>query len=394
MFRKLVSFSAVLLALLQTTAVYAQDDKAADFKIGDTSLIPLLGLTYFSDDNVFADKDNAIESTGLKIRPELYWVADRGLNNIAVRYVGEFVSYNDASEADFTKHEAGVSTKLEFSGRSRLNASLLFKTSPVVYGVYLSRDLAQSSEPIEYKSNKLNLTYRYGARSARGNLEFRFLAGSLDYTNFDEITNGFNYSYYKPSATLLYAVSGDTRVLAGLAFANYDYDNSRESEQRDNQRLDIFTGVEWEATGKTGGDFRIGLGDRDNDSSARKDSSTMILELGAYYLPTNYSRIELDGSRRFAVDSSSSAVRSELIAAWKHDWSSRTYTQFSTEWLDYDSDTKLDQRTQTKLGLQLGYRLYRWLGVRLEGNTTNATSPDDQLEYKKQWLGIGVDASL
>lgn len=389
-----ISSLFVCLLLGGDGAVFAQDDQAADIKIGETSLVPTVGVTYFNDDNVFADIDNTIESSGLKITPQLYWAADHGLNSVGISYASELVSFSDAGKADFSKHSVKATTKLEFSGRSRLNASLGLRKQQVQYSNYLSRNLGPLSEPIEYKVNDLNLTYRYGARTARGNLEFTFEAGSIDYTNYDAITAGFNYSYYRPSVTLLYAVSGDTRVLAGVSFANIDYDRSVDFEELDNQQLEIFTGFEWDATGKSGGDFRIGLGKRDNDRSARKDSSTMILDLGAYWLPTNYTRIELDGFRRFAVDSSSSAVRTELIASWKHDWSSRSYTNLRTTWLNYDSDTKLDQKTQTQLGLELGYKFYRWLGVRIEANAINATSPDDRLEYKKQWLGIGLDASL
>lgn len=395
MFNQIVTSSFFTCLLIGFTDIAtAQDDQAAGIKIGDTSLVPTVGVTYLNDDNVFADKYDAIESSGLKITPELYWIADSGLNNVAISYAGEMVSFSDAKEADYSKHQLEVTTKLEFSGRSRLMASIGLRNGQAQYNDYLSRGLSQSSELIEYKANNLNLRYRYGASNARGNLEFTFTGGSVDYTNYDEITAGYSYSYYKPSATLLYAVSGDTRVLAGISLINYNYDNSVNFDELDHQQLDVFTGLEWDATGKSGGDVRVGLGRRDNSVGSKKNTSTMILDVGAYWLPTNYSRFELDGSRRFAVDSTSSAVRTELIAAWKHDWSSRTYSKLKTTWLDFDSDTKIDQITQTQLGLELGYKLYRWLGVRVEVNATNATSPDDRLEYKRQWLGIGLDASL
>lgn len=394
MLKRIVVSSLVCLLAANSGLVNAQEDQAAGIKLGDTSLVPLLGVTYFTDDNVFSDKDNAIESSGLKITPQLHWIADRGLNYIALNYNGELISFDETEEADFSKHLLDISTKLEFSARSRLSASVVFKSDRSAYSSYLARGLDQSVEPIEYKTNNLNLAYRYGAQSARGNLEFSIKAGVLDFTNYEDITNGYNYSYYKPSATLLYAISGDTRVLAGVSFTSTDYDQSDGLVELDNQQFDIYTGLEWDATGKTGGDFRIGLGDRDNDASARKDSSTMIVDLGAYWLPTSYSRIDLDGSRRFAVDSSSSAVRTELKGSWRHDWSSRTYSVVKTGWLNYDSDKKLDQRKQTQLGLELGYKFYRWLGLRVEVNAIDATSPDERLEYKKQWLGIGLDASL
>ncbi len=243
---------------------FSIDETAGEIKLGESSLFPAISLIYFNDDNVFATSKSEVESKGLEIVPELLWVADIGSNNISMNYKANLVSFADTDNADYSDHSLNINSNLTFSRRSQLELDVRLRKQHISFGDNLSRTLDENTdEAIETDQNELRAIYKYGADTARGNLEFEFLVRSIDYTNLGVLTDGFGFNLIKPTVTFLYGVSADTRIVAGISSSAFNYEKSDSIIELDSQDIEIFSGAVWEITGKSGGDFRIGFSDRD-----------------------------------------------------------------------------------------------------------------------------------
>ena len=389
-------FFLLYIFLLVCDNAIAQSQSASSIKLGATELTPTLQLIYFSDNNVFASESDEMDDKGYILAPTLSWRADKGLNSLTASYQGEMARHSELDEVDYSDHKLALEADLEFSIRSRLNlVARQLNEHEAPGGTGLSRRLDATVDGVtEYKDTEIAALYHYGARKAKGGLEFGLEYVERDYDNNPQVTDGYSFSRVKPTFTFLYAISPDTRLTTGIEYTAFNYEESDRIISLDNNNFFIFGGAVWEVTGKSGGSAKLGYGDRNFNSKNRKDDSSGILNLRAFWRPRDYSRISIDAQRYFSVDTGSPSIYSEILASWRHDWSGRVSTTLSYQWNDVNSDDNTDDQTITTLGFDVNVRVRRWAELTFSAKNSSSDAQIQDYEYDKQWLGVGLSLSL
>ena len=374
-------------------SLYSQVSAAAGegIPIGNFRVLPTLRAEWFDATNVFPSADEQVDSTGVMLRPGLAFKSRTGDMEFEVGYAGVYASYDDAEDADYDDHNVYANAEVTFSSRSRFSLSGNVAQKHVLYGATLSRTLSTGDEPITYQETGLTLSHTYGAMEARGNLRTELDYGSRDYDNYAALTDGLGFTTVTPSVSLLYSVSSDTRALAGLSYQMLDYEDGGNS---DSGTLGLFTGAEWEATGKTGGTARVGVSRRDFDAANRDNDTTMTIAATAYWTPLSYSRFDLRLNRNFAVDTTSNTVATTAGAIWRHDWTSRFRSFVDIKRQDYQSDVDTDDRTLDTVRLRLGLGVTQWMALTAEMAKEWSASPSPLLDFEREWMAVGVEVEL
>lgn len=366
----------------------------AAIPVGDAELTPQISLEYFSDDNVFAQANNAFESPGLIIQPEVEFRASRGLNAVTLGYKGYYQQYTDAENLDYNDHQLSAGSVFEFSSRSKLTLSGLLEQKSEKPGYGLMDDADESLEAlIEYNNNRLGGVYHYGSASSVGGLEFGLDIENKDYQNEPAETDGYSYSSVKPNFTFLYRLSPDTRLTVGLDYASYNH-NDGDIASLDRSTYGVTVGSRWQITGRSGGNLKVGYGSRDFKTNDREDDSSALLSLGAYWLPLSYSRFDLDVSRSFVVETSTPTIKNQLTANWRHAWSSRVSSFVNVRYADLDSDDDSDDQTTTTAKLGFDVSLSRWSALTFAASNTDRDAQDIDNTFKRQQFSVGFKLSL
>lgn len=387
--------------LLMSAGVQAQE--AASIKVGETQLTPAVRLDYLSIDNLYRKGINPVSGSAVLVKPELVWRADRRLLTLDAMYSGEYGTFSEDG-LDYDNHNFRLRGYANLSSKQRLSTSLSFLKRVEEQGTGQADTLLiAQDEQIEISGITAQAEYGYGALDALGNLRGGLSVGSVSYANLAEITNGDDYSFIEPYGIFSLRLSPDTRILAEVRFATYDFDDNR----RDRSQVSLLTGLELSATSKLSGDARIGVTKATFDQNNNDDTTALIAEVGLVYSPVSYSQFRIDFDRDLqTVDQSSNNagryVFDDATIAWTHAWSSRFQTLATFNLTNTDRECPgIDGQTMG-VGLELNLQVRRWLQFGISGAQTNrtVTSCDgttaglEALEYDRSVVGAHIRATL
>ncbi len=388
-------------ALTLSTDVLAQE--AASIKLGETDLTPAIRLEYVSIDNVYRKATDEVSGSGVLVKPELSWQADRRLVSLSAQYNGNYGRFSEDG-LDYDNHFLGLTGVGDLSSKQRFETGLSFSKYAEPQGTgQTSNVLTPLDEEIEISIVTARAQYTYGARNSRGNLRGGLVAGSVSYSNLEQFTDGDDYSYVRPYGVFSLRISPDTRVLTELRFTSYDYDD----DIRDRSQVALLVGVEMSASSKLSGDARIGVAKASFDENSDDDTTDLIAEVGMQYSPVSYGRFDIDFNRSLSTEDQSTnnvgrSIDDVASIAWTHDWSSRFQTR-STLSLDI-SERECPGVDDQNLGfgLELNFKARRWLQFGISGAQLRRTVTDcddtpsglEELDYDRAVVGVHVRATL
>ena len=387
--------------LLMASSVLAQE--AASVKWGETELTPAIRVDYVSIDNLYRKLTNEVSGSGVLVKPELTWVADRRLLSLDAQYIGAYGTFSEDG-LDYDDHYLALRGVGDLSSKQRLLTRLSFAKAFEAQGTgQTSGVLDPLDEQIEVSSIAAQFEYAYGAREALGNLRGGLVLGSNNYSNLEAFTEGDDFTYVRPYGVFSLRLSPDTRLLAEVRFETLDFDDDR----RDRTEVALLTGVEMSSSSKLGGEARIGMSKASFDENSDDDTTELIAEVGLQYSPVSYSRFNIDYDRGLkTVDQSSNNAGSSVVddarIVWTHDWSSRFQTQSTLSWDNIDRECpSIDDQT-IGFGLELNFQIRRWLQFGISGDQISRTVTDcddtvgatDELEYDRSVVGAHVRATL
>lgn len=413
--RKLTLLLA-LISILASTASFAQsrpsdlrdryaNDEPLSFKLGETDLFPSVRIDYLQNDNAFLQQDNVTTASDITISPAIRWVADRRLLTLRGSYIGD---YNVSSEEalNFADHRLALNADAEFTSRKRFagEVSLEFGHEPL--GQNLTRGFVDANdELVVFSDFEAQGEYTYGAKGAKGNVSGGLLVQNFGYHSRNDVTSGRGFTLFEPFAEFSYRLGGDTRLLSQIRYGTFRFEDSR----RDRDDLSLLAGMQFAATGKSGGEFRLGIVQSQRKLSGAENQTEFVVRGKLFWEPTSFSRFELDVRRTLDNTGSSLVSTGALIGVedlvtlrWNHEWSSRVS---HLAYLRSANITRgcpdLDDGSLTG-GLELNVQINRWLSVGLNGDSTTRDIPgcpgtenaDPNLDYERTRVGAHVRATL
>lgn len=375
----------------------------SSIKVGEADLLPSVRVDYFSLDNAFRSSENEVDATGVSVAPSAVLVANRKGLEIEAGYNGMFASYSE-DELNFDDHTIYGTVAAVISKRKRLFGSASISLGHEPLGTnFTEGDAIPGSEQVENAKFDARLSYRYGAPTARINLTGGLGLNSLTYRNREDLTDGRDYFSVNPFANLSYRLSADTRALLELRVRNVTYDNSL----LDRNEIELLTGLSFRGTGKTGGNALIGVSSSSYSDGGREDDSVLAVDIGLYYLPTTFSRIDLKARRAFNDQdgvnlqaSSTQTVDDVASVRWRNQWSGFVSSTASLTLQTKNRDCPTASTQTLSAGVQVAVKPRRWIelgtGFSSTDRTADSCTGEDSsgLDYGFQRISVFLNISL
>lgn len=401
--RKTGPLSRLVVATLlgsATVIAAAQDNSGVGISVGDSKIYPSVRVDYLHNDNAYLTDGDEVDASSVNVAPSATWYADRGSVNVQASYSGNY-SKSSESALDFDDHSLGLSSAAVFGKRLSGTIELGVSQGHEELGTDITRIDAESyDEQIVYRDTSLLTRLRYGAQAAKGNVELALLVSDHKPTTLKELSAYTEYSLVRPSVLFSFRVSSDTRLVLETRFGQYDY----KTGDRDRDELDLLTGLNFAATGKLRGSFRIGVSRSSYDNPNIEDDDELYLDGSLVYLPRDHSRISLRVGRDFDNNAQSdfNATEDTVQLNWQYDWSDRFSHVLSAGRNSKSRECPDLGETTTYVGLEGNVNVRRWLSVgagiyqrsRDGDSCEGITDASDSLDYDRQILGLHIRATL
>lgn len=353
---------------------------------------PSVKLDMRHDDNVYLSAKNPSADQVLVLTPALRLETRRANNTFALRLSTTLGQYQKNSADNYNNYNANAMADLDLGTRLRANLSADYLEGTDPRG---STNNPLSSSPDRYRQLQGRGLVSYGARGARGRIDFELGRLQRRYYNNRAITAAEDRVVDDLGATFNWRIGPKTTLLLQGKHTRVDYTLS--SSTLGSIENALLAGADWEATAKTKATFRIGMVKKEFDDSARASSRNMTWSGDLRWSPRTYSHVDLSLNRAPAETTGGVGDfidRTTTGARWTHDWSSRFTTEASTSYLTeaYQGVARTD--TTQNYGIKATYKMRRWLSFGGDFAHSMRNSDDGNFDYRRNVLMLFFNASL
>jgi len=346
--------------------VIAGSIQAAEKEKNVPGFYPDIGIMVNFDDNIRREENNEDEDWYTRINPKLNWVAMFGRHRLDVN--AELDIWEYAKENDENAFDRYLLSELELDVSSTLDVNLAagYSYSHTIRG---QDPNAATKDPNEWESWGASGEVIYGRRTNK--MQAALL---LDHQQIDFLNNGLegrDHDQNMIKGSLFYNLGPKTQLVAEVIRTDFDYERvyapilPAGDAKLDSTDMAYRVGINWEATAKTSGEFRIGRSEKDMDDSRLTDFSGLTTDLNLVWKPKSYSTVDILLSRstqETKQSSTSHVVKNQFTVEWKHDLTALARLEASgTLENDKWSEIREDDLFDARLGLR--YKLRRWMDV-------------------------------
>jgi len=367
---------------------------AAEKKKSAPGFYPNLALDLVLDDNIRRTEDNEVEDWYVRVRPKLEWVMAMARHELVLS--AEIDSWRYAKESNedaFDRYFLGE-LKLDVSRMLDINLVAGYSRSHTLRGHDPS---AASVDPNLWKTWGVSGEAIYGRRANKMQLSLLVDHQEIEFLNND--LEGRNHDQDTIQGTVFYNWGPKTQLLFKVSRVEFDYDKKYDpiapgGAELDSSEMGYHVGVNWDATYKTSGEFRIGMTEKDMDDSRLKKFRGLTTALNLVWRPKSYSTVDVlleRSSQETKQGLTSYVVSNQFSVDWMHELT-RRLTMETGITLEYDkwSDIRDDELLDVYLGFE--YSLRRWIDVGFRYTFQNRDSNLAGLDYDSNVLLFTVEA--
>ena len=353
-----IKLAGASLLCLSATNSWAEIDPQ-DIHLGVFRFTPTLEVRESYDDNYRGLSDNEQASWVTGINPTFLLSTGNRNSEYELQYSANSDIFHSDSEASNTDHHLTLRSVIEPTSRHRFSWGLEY------HRVEETSDTESITENDKYSLAVARGSYRYGAATARNQLEFGTRYEQLRYHNSDGLNASEERDSLMFNSIWYHRLGGGLRSLVEARHTDHDYELA--SARRDSTNVALLGGAVWDATAKTSGTVKIGAERKDFDSDTRKDFTSPMWEVGVTWKPRTYSAFNLNTRRAFdeGDDGASTINDWTTLATWEHEWTSRIATELKYRYSEreYEGINRDDERTSYGAGVI--YSPDRWIDVTL-----------------------------
>lgn len=380
-------------------------DRTGGIPLGPLTAYPSLSLRLEHNDNLYSTTTNKTSSMIWNVIPGLRFDALRaGGNNYGIYFNLPSGSFTNNHADNFTDINTGAFADFALGTRLRtaFRADSIFGHDPRG-----STNDPVAAVPNSYRQLNTAAKVSYGAPGAKGRLEFDLGNSKRSYTNNRDSTalNDRNTDNY--GATFYWRVAPKTELLINGIHSKIDYSLApgwvslagTPYVSADSTENALLIGVKWEATAKTTGIFRIGLGKKDFADPSRSGGSNSSWAGTIRWSPLTYSIVDVTLARG-AMETSGGfgdyILNTTSGAKWTHQWSSRVSTDVLASYATDSYQGLLTPRNDNiqTYGVNLNYRMRRWLTAGGGYTYTGRGSDQSAFEYKRNVFMLYLTGTL
>lgn len=387
---KLTKLSALLLVVYGTSA-YALDPMP--IPVGDANLVPTLGVSAVSDNNIRATEDRT-SSIVTNVNPNLLLIADTRNASYQLNWGVNHRIFHRADQDNLTNHNLSAGAGFVFDARNALdvNASHV-RTESIANLLNDDNDLER------FASNSVDASYAFGASGALFNLEL-----GMGYNQLRTLDSSVNKDLERNTRSLeaswLTRISSRTQI--DVTYRNSDVNYLEGiARTKDSTNQALLAGIRWEATGITTGRAKFGVQQRNFKNDDRSNATGSTAEIAADWNPLRHTTFTLTVNQQFEEGSQNfdyvQGTRASLN--WNHSWSGRVSTNATIgqhQQRYKDSQAGADDRSEhtNNMGVSINYSMRRWLDLTAGYDYSERTSKLDSREFTRNQFRVGVNMSL
>jgi polysaccharide biosynthesis protein VpsM len=278
-----ITLPCLSLLCLAATQSWAQSEREPRYiQLGGFEFTPTLVVRESYDDNYRGLSDNEQASWVTGINPTFVLGTGNRNSEYELEYSFNSDIFHSDSEASNTDHHLRLRSAMEFTSRHRLTWGLAY------HRVEETADTEINTENDKYSTAVAQAAYRFGARTARNQLEFGTHYEQRRYHNSGNINASEERNSLMFNSVWFHRLGSKTRSLIEIRHTDHDYKLS--SALRDSTNVALLGGATWDAGAKTSGMFKLGAERKDFDSDQREDSTSPMWEIGVTYKPRSTRR--------------------------------------------------------------------------------------------------------
>jgi hypothetical protein len=395
-----VQLITVVAALGALAAYPALALEPANLKAGPVYITPTLDTKISYVDNLLRTDDDE-QDTGIStIKPRVQaWLAN-GMNTYSLTYELADYRYFDSSDDDFTDNTFNLDVHHEFNAKNVVNVFAEVYIGHEERGTGLSEGVAELiDEPVEVDRTLFGGDYTYGSKISKGRVKLGAKTLEHDYQNFNSYTRYRSRDHYQYDGTFFWKIGPKTDALAEVRYVDTEYDNTdplRLGGSLDSEEYNYLVGLAWDATSKTSGSVKVGMYDRQYDSSFRKDDDGFSWEVDLTYRPRTYSWFNLE-SKRYSEETNGlgdAIDANKTTLSWNHDWNSRSSTVMS--FMYGNEDYTASDREDDRYGVQAtyNYNFRRWVDFGVGYRYEDLDSDLDFYDYSRNEVFLEAKLSM
>jgi hypothetical protein len=371
----------------------APSASSSGIPVGSMTAYPGVDISIGYNDNLVRQSTSTISSPVVVIAPYIVLEGRNGPHTFDIRYRGVTARYRDSPGDNFNNNAFQVNARFAFGIRNdlALRFDLIYGSDPRG-----STDRPIANSPDRYRQIGVFGRYGYGARGAKGRLEFDAGYTGRRYTNNPQAAAESDHDAADFGATFYWRVRPKTRLLLQGRYLNFDYINPANTLDSDQQV--VYIGAQWDATAKTTGFVKYGHMWKNFVSPGQQNTSTSSWDVGIRWSPRTYSVVDFSTLQRFQESTGvgDSIVERRAGVSWSHAWDSRlshklSYFNIHDRYVGDGSNRKDDTND---IGIKVNYQFRRWARFGAEYLYTDRDSNDPLYRYKRNVFLFTLGASL
>jgi len=366
---------------------YAEEDR--------TGLLLNGAISLEHTDNVLNKLETLAESdTAYSIKPSAQYLGLVGKHKFTFNYDGNLARHIENSKLDYNEHNINALVQLEHTHRINTEFRLSFDREIEEPGSTNASTFALTQFN-KYINKRVMSKIYYGQNISTGQIVIEY-----NYNDKEYINNGqeFRDRYYNQFiGTFFYRIAPKTRTLLQIDTGKYIYNdiflNNNSIFNQSNKLNTYFLGIQWDATAKSTGIFKIGYLNIDYMDSTFNDVSGLSYDLDIIWKPHPFTKVSLSATKK-ATDSAQINNQGSVRTIYSIDasYQLQTRTDINTKYTfnnsDFDSN-RIDKRQTIHFGIKHNFKT--WLNVNLYYKYQERTSNIELFEYDTKTIGLTVE---
>lgn len=399
--KKNILSHAIFLASATLATSHALAVEPQPIQAGVFDLIPTVSSSLTHTDNMFRSDRNEVSSNLFVVSPRLQAVTGNG--NSTLTLVGQIDegNYSATAEDDYTDWLLGAAGQINMADNKTLELNASRYRTREERGTGFSQGGFLPSTPDRYEETRYGGAFTLGTNESFGRVVLGLDWYDKDYKNNYLTTQYRDREDFTFSGAVYFNMSDRTALLLEYRDRDVDYNTDPMAvvggvDSLDSSEEYIFVGVEWQATGKTTGSFRIGQGDKKFDDRDRKNADVTAWEAGIEWAALPYSVVNLTASNLFdeATGVGNALERRNYGINWQHGWNDSLSSTVAWGYSDDEYTGSNRDDTIKGLNVRMDYSVQRWLDVFVSVGRDSRDSNFGNFNFDQNVAAIGVNASL
>lgn len=353
------------------------------------SIVPRLVVNYKHDDNITNAKTNTQSANVTEIMPSLRIAGEKYNNQFDFTYQAKQGLYHGNTELNYTDHLLMTNLSRAVSNRHRFALAYAFNINHDAVNTGIAEGSEQVTSPSLFYTHATQLNYSYGGQTSTMVLTPRFGFNTKQYDDNDNnAVTMANFAEYNYGLSLYYKLATSLKLLLDISHISSDYDG--DNKQKDSNNNLLYSGLNWDITGKTKGSLKIGYEKINFADNAKQSQVNPSWDIGISWYPKTYSVFTFNTKQKItnAITNTDSIVTNTNSLNWQHQWRHNLSSVLSYHNLKekYQSSNRKDKNNA--ININFSYQFRDWLALGLSYEYRNKSSSQANLAYEKNIYGL------